>query len=57
MEDSLRNRLQMFIGKFTQPMQEHLLGKATKPAAGKMLTDDSLITWDSRNNEKIINEG
>ena len=56
MEDNLRNRLQMFIGKFTQPMQEHLLGKATKPAAGKMLTDDSLITWDSRNNEGIINK-
>lgn len=56
MEDNLRNRLQMFIGKFTQPMQDHLLGKATKPAAGKMLTDDSLIKWDSKNNEKIINK-
>ena len=56
MQDNLRNRLQMFIGKFTQPMQDHLLGKATKPAAGKMLTDESLITWDSRNNEKIINK-
>lgn len=56
MQDNLRNRLQMFIGKFTQPMQDHLLGKATKPAAGKMLTDESLITWDTRNNEKIINK-
>lgn len=56
MQDNLRNRLQMFIGKFTQPMQDHLLGKATKPQAGKMLTDESLIKWDSKNNEKIINK-
>jgi putative DNA methylase len=56
MEDNLRNRLQMFIGKFTQPMQDHLLGKATKPQAGKMLTDNSLIKWDSKNDEKIINK-
>ena len=56
MEDNLRNRLQMFIGKFTQPMQDHLLGKTTKPAAGKMLTDESLIKWDSKNDEKIINK-
>lgn len=56
MEDSLRNRLQMFIGKFTQPMQDHLLGKTTKPQAGKMLTDESLIKWDSKNDEKIINK-
>lgn len=56
MEDNLRNRLQMFIGKFTQPMQDYLLGKAAKPAAGKMLTDDSLIKWDSKNDEKIINK-
>ena len=51
MQDNLRNRLQMFIGKFTQPMQDHLLGKATKPQAGKMLTDESLIKWDSKNND------
>ena len=56
MEDNLRNRLQMFIGKFTQPMQDHLLGKATKPQAGKMLTDNSLIKWDNKNDEKIINK-
>lgn len=56
MEDNLRNRLQMFIGKFTQPMQDHLLGKTTKPEAGKMLTAESLIKWDSKNDEKIINK-
>lgn len=56
MEDNLRNRLQMFIGKFTEDMQNHLLGKAKKPAAGKMLSDQSLISWDSRNNESLINK-
>jgi adenine-specific DNA methylase len=56
MADNLRNRLQMFIGKFTQSMQDHLLGKTTKPQAGKMLTDESLIKWDSKNDEKIINK-
>lgn len=56
MEDNLRNRLQMFIGKFTKPMQDHLLGKAAKPAAGKMLTTDSLIKWENKNDETIINK-
>jgi hypothetical protein len=36
--------------------QDHLLGKTTKPAAKIMLTDDSLIKWDNKNNEKIINK-
>lgn len=54
MEDNLRNRLQMFIGKFTEPMQQHLLGRGAKPQAGKMLTDKSLIKWDSKNDETII---
>lgn len=56
MEDNLRNRLQLFIGKFTPAMQQHLLGKEVKPPAGKMLTDDSLIKWDNKNNETIINK-
>ena len=56
MEDSLRNRLQMFIGKFTEDMQNHLLGKTKKPEAKKMLTDNSLIKWDNKNDEKIINK-
>ena len=54
MEDNLRNRLQMFIGKFTEPMQKHLLGRGAKPQAGKMLTNESLIKWDSKNDEIII---
>lgn len=56
MEDNLRNRLQMFIGKFTNDMQQHLLHNKTKPQAGNMLTDNSLIKWDNKNNEEIINK-
>lgn len=56
MEDNLRNRLQMFIGKFTPDMQQHLLHNKPKPAAGNQLTDFSLIKWDNKNNETIINK-
>lgn len=56
MEDNLRNRLQMFIGKFSPEMQEHLLHNKPKPGAGKQLTDSSLIKWDNKNNETIINK-
>lgn len=54
MDDNLRNRLQMFIGKFTNDMQQHLLHNKTKPQAGNMLSDFSLIKWDNKNNEEII---
>ena len=56
MEDNLRNRLQLFIGKFTDEMQQHLLYHKPKPAAGKQIADSSLIKWDNKNNEKIINK-
>jgi putative DNA methylase len=54
MEDNLRNRLQMFIGKFTPEMQQHLRHNAPKPPAGKQLSDASLIKWDNKNNEEIL---
>ena len=54
MDDNLRNRLQMFIGKFTHEMQQHLLHQKPKPAAGNQLSDFSLIKWDNKNNEAII---
>jgi putative DNA methylase len=54
MEDNLRNRLQMFIGKFTQDMQLHLLHQRPKPDASKQLSNFSLIKWDNKNNEEII---
>lgn len=56
MEDNLRNRLQMFIGKFTTEMQEHLLHNKSRPSAGRQLANSSLIKWDNKNNEIIINK-
>lgn len=56
MKDNLRNRLQMFIGKFTDDMQQALLHNKPIPAAGKQLGDASLIKWDNKNNELIINK-
>jgi len=55
MEDNLRNRLQMFIGKFNDEMQQHLLHQKPKPGANNLLNDNSLIKWDNKNNEAIIN--
>jgi adenine-specific DNA methylase len=55
MVDNLRNRLLMFIGKYSnQFIQNEKLGKATP--AGKQICDSSLIKWESRNNEAIINK-
>jgi len=56
MEDNLRNRLQMFIGKFTPEMEQHLLHHKPKPGANNQLSDFSLIKWDNKNNETIINK-
>lgn len=53
-EDNLRNRLQMFIGKFTNDMQQALLHHKTIPSANNQLQNRSLIKWDSKNNEEII---
>ena len=44
MEDNLRNRLMMFIGKFSDSCQKNMLaGKTTAPK--DQLTDGSLIKW------------
>ncbi|WP_207513719.1 DUF1156 domain-containing protein [Longitalea luteola] len=56
MEDNLRNRLQMFIGKFTDEMQQHLLHQKPKPGANNQLSNYSLIKWDNKNDEEIINK-
>jgi putative DNA methylase len=53
-EDNHRNRLQMFIGKFSDEMQQHLLHNKPKPGSGNQLSDASLIKWESKNNEVII---
>lgn len=55
MEDNLRNRLLMFIGKFSEKyIQGEKQGKIT--AAKDLLSDASLIKWDNKNNEEIINK-
>lgn len=53
MEDSLRNRLMMFIGKFSEKfVQNEKLGKIT--SAKEQLSDASLIKWDNKNDDNII---
>lgn len=53
MEDTLRNRLMMFIGKFSEKYIQAI--KQGKTAAAKdMLSDASLIKWDNKNNDIII---
>ena len=50
MEDNLRNRLLMFIGKFS----EAYIKNGEKTAAKDKLNDASLIKWDNKNDEAII---
>lgn len=53
MEDNLRNRLLMFIGKYSEKFARN--EKAGKTTASKnQLSDASLIKWDNKNNEEII---
>lgn len=53
MEDNARNRLLMFIGKYSDEFSRNeKTGKTT--ASGKQLSDASLIKWDNKNNENII---
>lgn len=54
MEDNLRNRLQMFIGKFSEDMQQHLLNHKSKPDTKNHISNFSLIKWENKNNEAII---
>lgn len=53
MENNLRNRLLMFIGKFSDKYIENEK-KGKKTDAKELLSNDSLIKWESKNNEKII---
>ena len=53
MEDNHRNRLMMFIGKFSEKCQENMkAGKTTSPK--EQLDDWSLIKWENKNNPKIL---
>ncbi len=50
MEDNLRNRLLMFIGKFS----DTYIQKGENTPAKDKLSDASLIKWDNKNDETII---
>jgi putative DNA methylase len=53
MEDNLRNRLLMFIGKFSDEyVANEKSGKITP--SKKQLSDGSLIKWENKNNPEII---
>ena len=53
MEDNLRNRLLMFIGKFSDTyIENEKRGKVTP--AKDQLSSASLIKWDNKNDEEII---
>ncbi len=53
MDDNLRNRLLMFIGKYSDEFaRNEKVGKTT--ASKNQLSDSSLIKWDNKNNEEII---
>lgn len=53
MEDNQRNRLMMFIGKFSKKCQDNMkAGKSTSPK--EQLSDGSLIKWENKNNPKIL---
>jgi adenine-specific DNA methylase len=55
MEDNLRNRLLMFIGKFSE---RYILNErqGKKTDAKDLLSNASLIKWDNKNNEEILNK-
>lgn len=53
MEDNHRNRLMMFIGKFSETCQANMIaGKSTPPK--DQLDDWSLIKWENKNNPMIL---
>ncbi len=53
MEDNHRNRLMMFIGKFSDKCQKNMItGKITTPK--EQLDDYSLIKWENRNNPNVL---
>lgn len=55
MQDNHRNRLLMLIGKYSNEFSENeKLGKTT--AAGKQLSDYSLIKWENKCNDTILNK-
>jgi adenine-specific DNA methylase len=55
MDDNERNRLMMFIGKYSNKFIENeKLGRST--SAKDQLSDFSLIKWDNKNNKNILDK-
>lgn len=53
MDDTLRNRLMMFIGKFSDKCQKNMIaGNSTSPK--EQLSEGSLIKWENKNNPVIL---
>ena len=53
MEDNLRNRLMMFIGRFSPACSENMKNGKDTPPKGQ-LSDGSLIKWENKNNPRIL---
>ncbi|WP_019991368.1 DUF1156 domain-containing protein [Rudanella lutea] len=56
MADTLRNRLLMFIGKYSDAYTENAMLGKPDPAAGKLLSDYSLVKWETRRNPTLLNK-
>ncbi len=53
MEDNLRHRLMMFVGKFSDKCQRNMLaGKTTAPS--EQLDANCLIKWENKNDERVL---
>ena len=50
-----RERLMMFVGKFSDEASKAMLERKPMPASGKQINDACLIKWENRNNETVIN--
>jgi putative DNA methylase len=55
MEDSNRNRLMMFIGKFSNEYSLNEKSGKTTPTA-KLISDYSLVKWENKDNELILSK-
>jgi putative DNA methylase len=53
MDDNLRNRLMMFIGKFSERYIQ-AIKKGKSVGASETLSEASLVKWENKNNELII---
>lgn len=53
MPDNLRNRLLMFIGKFSSPCQQNMLAGKSTPSKDQ-IQEGCLIKWESKNNIEVL---